>query len=546
MYRYFGALCVSFSIVACQYEYTPVSSDGRFIPSGNAWYSEGERSIRDQQAYLAQTGVRPSQAKNVILFVGDGMSLGTIAAARILDGQRQGMTGEEHQLSFEQFPFTGLSKTYNVDAQTPDSAGTMTAMTTGVKTDMGIVAQTEAAVRGVCDAAGEADVPTLLELAEIAGLSSGIVTTARLTHATPAATYAHAPDRNWEDISDLPEEAVAAGCRDIAAQFVGFADNISKKYGVSVDGPEVAFGGGRRHFLPADSQFNSPDAQSSIEGDRTDGRHLIDEWKVAYPSGTYVMDTAGFASVSAKSATPVLGLFSESHMRYESDRPNDPSGEPDLIAMTEKAIQLLSHNEKGFFLMVEAGRIDHAHHAGNAYNALNETVMLSEAVRRAQELTNPQDTLIIVTSDHGHVMTFAGYPKRGNPILGKVISPGEETLAEAADGLPYTTLSYANGMGMSETDSDDPDNRYNLALNTGRHDISEMDTESPHYHQEALVPLYSETHSGEDVAIYGNGPGSEFVTGVHEQNDIFHIINASLRLTEKASARLPPRTDISQ
>jgi len=539
------AVIISALVMAgCQPADTSVSleitTDSRFVPAGNAWYTDGQKSVQEQAARLAHAGIALASAKNVILFVGDGMSMETIAAARILEGQRAGENGEENRLSFEHFPFTGLSKTYNVDAQTPDSAGTMTAMTTGVKTDMGIVGQDETASRSLCDPSGQSDVATLIELAEIAGLSSGIVTTARLTHATPAATYAHAPDRNWEDVSDMPEEALVAGCVDIAAQFVGFPDTVEKKYGVPVDGIDVAFGGGRRHFLPKDPQFNTADAQSSTEGDRTDGRDLISEWQSKHGHGHVVMADDEFKALTVDTQGAVLGLFSESHMRFEADRKNDVAGEPNLVAMTEKAIQLLSRNEQGFLLMVESGRIDHAHHAGNAYNALNETIVLSDAVRRATELTDPSDTLIIVTSDHGHVMSFAGYPKRGNPILGKVVNPGQEEPAEAADGLPYTTLSYANGMGMDVIEGDDPEERYNGALNAGRQDIRRKNTESPHYHQEALVSLYSETHSGEDVAIYANGPSAALVSGVHEQNDIFHMINRSVRLTEKASEKLPP------
>ncbi|WP_272990111.1 alkaline phosphatase, partial [Spongiibacter tropicus] len=120
-----------------------------------------------------------------------------------------------------------------------------------------------------------------------------------------------------------------------------------------------------------------------------------------------------------------FGLFNESHMQYEADRNNDIAGEPSLRDMTAKAIQILDNNPEGFFMMVESGRIDHAHHAGNAYGALTDAIELSEAVAKAVELTNPEETLIIVTADHSHVFTIAGYPKRGNPILGKVVSVGK-------------------------------------------------------------------------------------------------------------------------
>ena len=115
------------------------------------------------------------------------MSIATVTAARILDGQNRGLSGEENFLSFGQFPFLGLVKTYNVDAQTPDSAGTMTAIMSGIKTDFGVVGVDEKVTRGDCESQSGNEVISALELAEIAGLSTGIVSTARITHATPAA-----------------------------------------------------------------------------------------------------------------------------------------------------------------------------------------------------------------------------------------------------------------------------------------------------------------------------------------------------------------------
>ncbi|MEQ3639302.1 MAG: alkaline phosphatase [Alteromonas sp.] len=466
-------------------------------------------------------------AKNVILFVGDGMGVSTVTAARILDGQMKGLEGEENQLSFDAFPFSGLSKTYNVDAQTPDSAGTMTAMMSGIKTDVGVIGVDEDIERGDCTTVAGNELVTALELAEIAGKSTGIISTARITHATPAATYAKSADRNWEDISDMPEAAVTAGCTDIADQLVKFEANLEAKFdGLDVDGIEVVMGGGRRHFLPRDPAFNSPDAASSTEGDRTDGRDLTAEWQSLYTNGVYVFDQSGFDGLDTETTERVFGLFNESHMQYEADRGNDIAGEPSVAEMTSAAIKILDNNDEGFFLMVESGRIDHAHHAGNAYGALHDTIAFAEAVAAADELTNDEDTLIIVTADHGHVFTIAGYPKRGNPILGKVVNVGSDEAATAADGTPYTTLGYTNGLGYRNLgDVTNSDASYLAAPDTGRKDITDVDTTTPGYHQEALVPLGSETHSGEDVGIYAKGPGAFLVNGTNEQSIIFHVMD---------------------
>ena len=510
-----------------------VSSYGQVLPasqSSSDWYTDAQANIT---AKLART--QSNSAKNVILFVGDGMGISTLTAARILEGQLAGKPGEEGYLSFETFPYTALVKTYNVDAQTPDSAGTMTAMMSGLKTDVGVIGVDEDVERGNCETAIGNEVATALEMAELKGLSTGVLSTARITHATPAATYAKSADRNWEDVSDMPSAAVDAGCEDIASQLVNFEANLEARFeGSDVDGIEVVMGGGRRHFLPKDASANSADAVSTVEGDRTDGRNLVTEWQSQYANGTYVFDQTGFNAIDAATTERVFGLFNESHMQYEADRANDTAGEPSIAEMTAKAIDILDNNDKGFFLMVESGRIDHGHHAGSAYNALTDTIAFADAVQAAVDATDPAETLILVTADHSHVFTIAGYPKRGNPILGKVISVGSTEPALASDGMPYTTLGYTNGKGFANLgDETDADARYDSANDNERKDLSDVETKSSGYHQEALIPLGSETHAGEDITLHASGPGAHKAQGVVEQNVVFHIIREALGLGQE-------------
>lgn len=497
----------------------------------NPWFMDAKRVIR-------RKGANGAKAKNVILFVGDGMGVSTVTAARILEGQLKGLQGEENNLAMDVFPYTGLAKTYNVDAQTPDSAGTMTAMMSGVKTDVGVIGVDEDIERGNCATVAGNELVTALELAEIAGKSTGVLSTARITHATPAATYAKSADRNWEDVSDMPSEAVDGGCEDIASQLVNFEANLKQRFpfASNIDGIEVVMGGGRRHFLPKDASYNSPDASSSVEGDRTDGRDLVSEWQQNYPAGTYVYDQVGFDSIDTESTEKVFGLFNESHMQYEADRGNDIAGEPSIADMTRKAIGVLDNNPDGYFLMVESGRIDHGHHAGSAYNALTDTIAFSDAIKAAVNSSDMSETLIIVTADHGHVFTIAGYPKRGNPILGQVVAVGNEEPSLASDGMPYTTLGYTNGRGFRDLGAEtNADATYGYSADAGRKDLNGVDTESSGYHQEVLVPLSSETHSGEDVAIYGQGPGAHMISGTNEQSIIFHAMNEAAKLEYKAT-----------
>lgn len=495
----------------------------------NTWYQGGQAKIIEK---LQQS--RLTSAKNVILFVGDGMGISTLTAARILKGQQAGNSGEEGYLSFETFPYSALVKTYNVNAQTPDSAGTMTAMMSGLKSDAGVLGVDEDVIRGKCSSVAGNEVVTALELAEIKGLSTGILSTARITHATPAATYAKSAERNWEDISDLDidNNAERADCEDIASQLVNFEANLEQRYtGIDVDGIDVVMGGGRRHFLPKDKKYNSADAVSDIEGDRTDGRNLTAEWSTMYPNGKYIIDQAGFDTIDTESTERVFALFNESHMQYEADRSNDIAGEPSLSQMTSKAINILDNNKKGYFLMVESGRVDHGHHAGSASTALNEAIEFSNAVQAAIDSTNDEETLIIVTADHSHVFTIAGYPKRGNPILGKVIGVNETHPTKANDGQPYTTLGYSNGRGFRDLGAEtNADTSYADDAIAGRQGISAIDTTTPGYHQEVTIPLGSETHSGEDVAIHTSGPGAHLVQGTVEQSVIFHLINRALGL----------------
>ena len=509
---------------------TPIEVAAIKRPDGEtpAWW------FRAGAAQAAGRSAMSGKAKNVILFVGDGMSLATVSAARILDGQRKGGPGEENALSWEDFPHTALSKTYNTDTQTPDSAGTMTAMATGVKTRTGVLGIGQDAARGDCAGSLRTPLLSLWQLAASTGLATGVVTTTRITHATPAATFTHSPDRNWENDAEMLSVTNAAECADIARQL------IETPYG---QGPDVLMGGGRGSFLPATERDPEYDDMTGL---RLDGRDLIAEWKRRRPDGAYVWNATQFAA--APKDKPLLALFESTHMQYEHDRPKDKAGEPSLAEMTRGAIERLRGNPLGFVLLVEGGRIDHAHHSGNAHRALTDTIALSEAVAVAASMTSVDDTMILVTADHSHTMTFAGYPVRGNAILGKVKgSSGEGSnpsgYATDATGQTYTTLTYANGPGYAGATDQQPEgpktflhevSGYQKAAD-GRPNLADVDTEHPDYMQESMIPLSNETHGGDDVGIWARGPGAEAVRGTIEQNVIFHIL---LQATPKLRERL--------
>jgi alkaline phosphatase len=499
-------------------------------PTPEDWFNAGRQTVVDA---LHLQPVK-KHAKNVILFIGDGMGISTITASRIYDGQQKGGHGEENSLSFEKFPYLALSKTYSVDQQTPDSAPTMTAMVTGVKTigDSLSVNQFVAHSEPKAEVVNTNKITTILEQAKQEGLSVGVVSTARITHATPAATYAHTANRDWEGDSDKPAGATVP---DIAAQLVDF--NIN-------GGIDVALGGGRTRFIPN----TITDPEYGVAGKRKDGRNLTTDWTTKHSNAQYVWNKAQFDAINPKTTDHLLGLFEPSHVHYEADRiAHDKSGEPSLTEMTAKAIEILKKNKNGYFLMVEGGRIDHAHHSGNAFRALTDTQQLAAAVKAAADSTNPEDTLIIVTADHSHVFTIGGYPQRGNPILGLTQGVGATKPDLDMLGLPYTTLNYANGTGYTGASNAQPagsksfnaangpwasgsegHNPTSFTAATGRPTLDNVKVENPDYLQEAIIPLTAETHAAEDVAIFAKGPKAHLFHGIVEQNVIYHVMAEAL------------------
>lgn len=429
----------------------------------------------------------PKRAKNVILFVGDGMGVSTVTAIRIHAGQKLGQSGEEHILSMESLPHTALSKTYNTNQQVSDSAGTATAFMTGQKTKAGVINVASDVDRNDCAGSLSAPLDNFLLQAADQGYATGIVSTARLTHATPAATYSNSPNRDWEGSGDLPETARSEGCKPIAAQM---------ETALTSGRLDIALGGGKRKF------------ETGVE---------------QRVGGTFVEDKNALSQVTSQTQLPLLGLFSDSHMEFVRAK-DETNQEPSIADMAVKAIDRLEAEENGYFLMVEGGRIDHGHHAGRAELALDEGIAFDEAIAATLSKVDLSETLIIVTADHSHVFTIAGYPTRGNPILDAVKGnddqghPNGENIL-GTDGQPYTTLGYQNGPGAIEGVRDPGTQPGEVIV------------------QKAAIPTgyvsngeqrHSETHAGEDVPVFAIGPSSDLVSGVMEQNVIYHIMREAI------------------
>uniref|UniRef100_A0A6M2E0I5 alkaline phosphatase n=1 Tax=Xenopsylla cheopis TaxID=163159 RepID=A0A6M2E0I5_XENCH len=493
-----------------QDSYHPVIDYSRAVFSSNEkensfWWQQAKTQLKNHVNRKINTNV----AKNIIMFLGDGMSIPTLAAARVMKGN------ENEQLSFEKFPYTGLSKTYCVDAQTADSACSATAYLCGVKANTGTIGVSANVGRKKCIAMADKNnhVFSLAKWAQDKDMATGIVTTTRVTHASPAGAYARTAERTWECDADIMEDKEnPEKCHDIAYQLIH--EEPGSKF-------KVILGGGRQKFLPKDHE--------SKEGQRLDHKNLIADWlnitrSVTNPNrgSQYVTNKEELYKVNPENTEYLLGLFEADHCKYHLDVVKNPE-KPSLSDMVNRAIDVLSYEGNGFFLFVEGGRIDHAHHDTKPRKALDETLELAKAVEVALNKTSEADTLIVVTADHAHTMSISGYPVRGNDIFGLAFT-------QANDGLPLATLNYANGPGYDTHFKDNGRQDFTKVVNT-----SDADYVAP-----ATAPLYLETHGGDDVAVFANGPWAHLFTGTYEQNLIPHLMAYAANIDGGTSCGFSP------
>jgi alkaline phosphatase len=456
----------------------------------------------------ASSGQVSAAPKNVIFFLGDGMGMTTLTAARIYS------VGEDGDLTIDTLPETAFIKTYSNDAQVTDSAPSMSAYMTGVKMNNEVLSMSADTVARdpVADANGNKlandcgsgnghPVTTLLEMAKGKGLSAGVVTTTRVTHATPAATYAHICHRDLEN--------------DIAAALVPGGAGYNTALGAS--GLDVVLGGGTQFFQPV-----------SKGGKRADGRDLIAEFKAK--NYAYAGNAAEFNAINPAATERMVGLFTTSHMSYDLDR--DPAREPSLAEMTTKAMDVLGKNSKGYFLMVEGGRIDHALHETTAKKALQDTVAFDNAIKAGIAKARAADpdlknTLIVVTADHDHTLVLNGYAQRsgktaaGNAgVLGLVKSYADGSVTRDADGAPYSIIGFGNGENRTQSK---------------RTSVASMDDSTVSanaYHQEAAVrmPAGGETHGGTDVFLGAIGKGADTFLGTLDNTQVFTLVKNAIGL----------------
>lgn len=298
------------------------------------------------------------QPKYVFYFIGDGLGASQRQFSEFFLREKTG--NPSATLLMNSFEIAGINSTYAADTLITDSAAAGTALASGIKTNKGVIGK---------NAAGQ-NVKTLMEAAEEHGWATGIITTTRLTHATPASFCAHNISRNNEN-----EIAV-----DMAASGVDF----------------IA-GGGIRHFIPQAAEITDTDATGRpIKSKRKDDQDLVQVFeKNGYDIFIGMQGARAFNRTDFSEKEKVFAAFTYTHLPYEIERVSLYPEVPSLAAMTRAAVDSLSRNPDGFFLMIEGGRIDHAAHANDPTGVIHDTIAFDDAVREAMRSFSSTEKILL-------------------------------------------------------------------------------------------------------------------------------------------------------
>ncbi|MBU3550591.1 alkaline phosphatase [Polynucleobacter sp. MWH-Berg-3C6] len=461
----------------------------------------------------------PRRVKNVILFIGDGMTIANRTAARVLS---KGISEGKYQgrLAFDDMPSTAMIGTSGSDSLITDSANSMSAYTTGHKTAvnaMGVY------VSRASDNLSHPKVETITELLKRkTKMSVGIVSDAELQDATPGAMVAHT--RRRADKQYIADQLYSSGV-------------------------EVILGGGSAYFYP----------QSTKGSKRKDEKNLLEIFKA---DGYQVALTKQelIAAAENKNTKKLFGVFHPDNMDGSLDRfflkkntvmhyPN----QPDLTEMTQSAIDVLSRNANGFFLMVEAALIDKFNHPLDWERAAFDTIMLSNAVQIAKDFakTHP-DTLIIVTPDHTHSGSISGvvhddrpgplrekvgiYAGAGYPNYPKADIQGYPNQIDVSKRLAFF---YGNYPDHYETLHPKLDGTFVPAVKgEGSKYIANpkyIQLQEDAIHVGGNLPSHQDVgvHTADDAVLNAMGPGSEKFKGFMDNTEVFKVMVQTLGLGSK-------------
>lgn len=424
--------------------------------------------------------------KNVILFIADGYGPAMSTLAR--DYQRVVLGGGD-ALVMDALE-VGSVRTFSTSSRVTDSAAGATAYAAGVKTYNGAIAVDTT----------QAPVGTLLEAAHDRGMLTGVVTTTRVTHATPASFTAHVPRRSLEN--------------EIAVQQIH-------------SGADLIMGGGWRHFVPE---------SVSDDSERTDDRNLLDEaMRLGYNVTTEW-------EVAQTAALPLIALFDDSSMPFEIDRDDD---EPSLADMTRLALERLSASDDGYFVMIEAARIDHAAHDNDAAGTLHDVLAYDEALAVALEFVEADgNTLLVGVADHetggmsiGRAGVYGWYPS----VLSRIrTSHGPMVSALERGGDIADVMSEYAGI----TDLSDEER---TSIATARDEGRVRGALIEIIGRRAAIGWTTGGHTGVDVKLYATGPGRDRFLGNHDNTYVGQVIAELLGLDlDAVTARLQASAEVPQ
>jgi len=258
---------------------------------------------------------------------------------------------------------------------------------------------------------------------------------------------------------------------------------------------------------------------------RKDKKDLVQLWKEMNQKGDYVESVQHMKNLDLENVEKLFGLFSMDHVPY-SDELAVHSDAPRLVDMVDTAINFLEKdNHKGYFLLIEGGRIDHSHHDGAAVRALTETLEMDTALEKVLSKVDLKETLVIVTADHSHTMSLGGYPGRTADVTGIVHSETTSWTMKGLNGQTFPILSYANGPGFMRLKVNENSEKTNWEAIERSNVLSSGESAAPTFIQPSGVPLDSETHGGDDVGIWATGPMSHLFHKTHEQSYIGHVMS---------------------
>ncbi|SHJ85069.1 alkaline phosphatase [Paramaledivibacter caminithermalis] len=448
---------------------------------------DGNKLFKSIEAEAAENA-----PKYVFYFIGDGLGA---AQRQIAEYYKQEVTGDKNaKLLMNTLPVAGINTTYSADTLVTDSAAAGTALATGHKTNNGMISQKPDGT----------SVKSLIELAEEKGMATGIVTTTRLTHATPAVFAAHNASRNNEN--------------DIAVEFLE-------------SGVDYFAGGGNRHFVPQNWKWG--------KSKRTDDRNLLTEFNnKGYTVFASKDDSAAFRKYEPKMGDKVIATLAYSHLPYEIDRKQTDES-PSLGEITQKGIELLSKADKGFFLMVEGGRIDHACHANDAVGSIHDTLAFDDAIAKAYEFyqKHPEETLIVVVGDHETGGMGLGFGKNyfvKVDGLKDVKASVEDVLIDKYDGDKEAYFKYiAENFGLNDlTEEEKAKIIKAMDIKDSKKEDYDLVTYGPNYYCPVAVTtthIISErtniqwttyAHSATSIPMSAIGKGAENFGGYKDNTEI--------------------------